>query len=268
MESHMPRPPLCHILLVLSLVILSLMSQVSGRARIIRSAALTESADELEKADAVAIDGSDSDSARKRRDVGSGQSHSQFLCPPEYQGVNYQCLDHSICQPHDVWQGASCAGSSNQVCCRVGLGTASAVASGGGSQQGHVDYYSLPRNLMTQLIQPEAMDMIKTFTPHLRCGAKSPIKSQQCLHRGRIASGNEDAESCFGEWPWHVALLEKQRHKCSKSTLSDYDRWRLRCHIVHPVDLYRYICGGTIISANHVLTAAHCVKGVNTHWTW
>lgn len=269
MEGYVARPPRCHILLLL-MVVVFLLGQVSGRARMI-----IQSTEEIAETVDVHIrearstnennstneNTSTDDGARKRRDVGGGStSHGQFSCPPHYQGVNYQCLDYNVCQPHDVWQGASCAGSSLQVCCRVGLGNAATTASSGGS--GHADYYSLPRNLMSQLISPEATGMFETFIPTLKCGAKSPIQSHQCEIRGRIASANEDAETCFGEWPWHVAILERQRHKCTKSTLTDYDRWRYRCHIVHPVDLYKYICGGTLISVNHVLTAAHCVKGV------
>lgn len=45
-----------------------------------------------------------------------------------------------------------------------------------------------------------------------------------------------DGDSEFGEYPWQVAILKKD----PKESV--------------------YVCGGTLIDGNHVLTAAHCVK--------
>ncbi|XP_055548492.1 uncharacterized protein LOC129732053 [Wyeomyia smithii] len=53
------------------------------------------------------------------------------------------------------------------------------------------------------------------------------------LTRGLVHFGNE---SQLGEWPWHVALF----HRMNRASPS-------------------YACGGTIISENYIVTAAHCV---------
>ncbi|XP_046399362.1 uncharacterized protein LOC124165869 isoform X2 [Ischnura elegans] len=50
-----------------------------------------------------------------------------------------------------------------------------------------------------------------------------------------------DGDSEFGEYPWQAAILKKD------------------------VQESVYVCGGTLIDAYHVLTAAHCVKGYGPH---
>lgn len=45
-----------------------------------------------------------------------------------------------------------------------------------------------------------------------------------------------DGDSEFGEYPWQVAILKKD----PKESI--------------------YACGGTLIDALHVITAAHCIK--------
>ncbi|XP_065342618.1 uncharacterized protein LOC135941205 isoform X3 [Cloeon dipterum] len=48
-----------------------------------------------------------------------------------------------------------------------------------------------------------------------------------------------DGDSEFGEYPWQAAILKKDAHESV------------------------YVCGGTLIDNQHVITAAHCVKGYN-----
>lgn len=52
-------------------------------------------------------------------------------------------------------------------------------------------------------------------------------------------TGNKDGESEYGEFPWMLAVLREER--VADSSLNVYE------------------CGGSLISANVVLTAAHCV---------
>ncbi|XP_033330848.2 uncharacterized protein LOC117222924 isoform X3 [Megalopta genalis] len=59
---------------------------------------------------------------------------------------------------------------------------------------------------------------------------------------GRIKTPvNVDGDAEFGEYPWQVAILKKD-----------------------PTESV-YVCGGTLISSRHILTAAHCVKTYAAH---
>nr|XP_036221335.1 uncharacterized protein LOC106621020 isoform X1 [Bactrocera oleae] len=68
-----------------------------------------------------------------------------------------------------------------------------------------------------------------------RCGTRNAAGIT-----GRIKNPSYiDGDSEFGEYPWHVAILKKD----PKESI--------------------YACGGTLIDAQHVITAAHCIKSQN-----
>lgn len=52
-------------------------------------------------------------------------------------------------------------------------------------------------------------------------------------------TGNQDHEAQFGEFPWHAAILKVERNSESVFNV--------------------YMCGGSLIDKNVILTAAHCV---------
>ncbi|XP_029709393.1 chymotrypsinogen A-like [Aedes albopictus] len=70
------------------------------------------------------------------------------------------------------------------------------------------------------------------ITSQFKCGVPQQQKTIQLIVNGFSASK--------GRWPWHVAIFHKN----------------------HP--LTAYVCGGTLISTTHVLTAAHCVINPRT----
>lgn len=59
-----------------------------------------------------------------------------------------------------------------------------------------------------------------------------PCGQRQISHMGFILGGTSAREA---DWPWHAAIFKRQRS-----------------------ELEAYICGGTVISENFILTAAHC----------
>ncbi|BET03234.1 serine protease [Nesidiocoris tenuis] len=78
----------------------------------------------------------------------------------------------------------------------------------------------------------------QTYKPNYgQCG----VRNAQGIN-GRIKNPvYVDGDSEFGEYPWQVAILKKDPQESV------------------------YVCGGTLIDHNHVLTAAHCIKSYTAY---
>ncbi|XP_055612238.1 coagulation factor XI-like [Uranotaenia lowii] len=59
------------------------------------------------------------------------------------------------------------------------------------------------------------------------------------VHKRPTIKGGSSVNS--GDWPWHSAVYHKDRHS------------------------FRYVCGGTLISEEFVITAAHCLFNVDNN---
>ncbi|XP_039747711.1 chymotrypsin-C-like isoform X2 [Pararge aegeria] len=91
-----------------------------------------------------------------------------------------------------------------------------------------VDDEEYCRTPVVGFLQPYASSIIdEESKPWMSCGRRVVDHSEL------IVNGDETKP---GDWPWHAAL-----YKLDKDTLDN-----------------KYICGGTLISKNLVLTAAHC----------
>ncbi|XP_059475791.1 phenoloxidase-activating factor 2-like [Neocloeon triangulifer] len=90
-------------------------------------------------------------------------------------------------------------------------------------------YCGLADSSVCCFFTPDSKPLTSFFaTPSSTAAKSSP---SNCGHRGADTAAIGQARQ--GEWPWHVAVLEK------------------------PDDLY--VCGGSLLDESWVLTAAHCV---------
>ncbi|XP_053651691.2 phenoloxidase-activating factor 2-like [Cherax quadricarinatus] len=112
----------------------------------------------------------------------------------------------------------------------------------------YLDFYDEEYGRLFGSLSKHAKFVLKNYRHKEECGVRN-----EAPQLTRISSGfiNDKVITNFGEFPWHVALLVKERHF---STGSD-----------KPREILRYICGSTLITPGMLVTAAHCVKGIKIH---
>lgn len=81
------------------------------------------------------------------------------------------------------------------------------------------------------ILGTDSENLIQDSLDNPHCGAVP--REPTSLIRTRMIIGGSEAQS--GLWPWQIAVLDQQQ---------------------------RLVCGGTLISSEFVLTAAHCVRGM------
>ncbi|XP_054082409.1 phenoloxidase-activating factor 2-like [Zeugodacus cucurbitae] len=105
------------------------------------------------------------------------------------------------------------------------------------SREGPCGYLEVCCSTEYKLTEPNIL--IQPAERHEGCGYRNPTGVGF-----RITGGNE-GESEFGEFPWMVAILHDG--------------------VIGGKTLNGYVCGGSVIAPNVVLTAAHCVLNLDPH---
>ncbi|CAA9994379.1 unnamed protein product [Nesidiocoris tenuis] len=82
---------------------------------------------------------------------------------------------------------------------------------------------------------------ISTMTKIIGTGVQNRLMPGILQPRSCFQSRDNDCTSFPGEYPWQVAILKKDPQESV------------------------YVCGGTLIDHNHVLTAAHCIKSYTAY---
>lgn len=161
-------------------------------------------------------------------------------CPPDAECVPRHVCRNGIVRPLSP---SACGSHVNdpRVCCRGDHGVRQDRSPYG------MDYYDERYGrLYGNPLSTFARELLSKYRPKDECGVRFHSPSDMA----RVSTGyvGDKGFTSFGEFPWHVALLVRERrHR------SPYSR---------QLTTYRYHCGATLIHPVLLLTAAHCVKGV------
>jgi len=157
---------------------------------------------------------------------GEGSDQGVHVCVPYY---NCDGQTRTIIQTGktdgfgliDIRLGASKCDDYMEVCCKIPTG-------------------GIPPDVVTQrpIVDPDVPLPSSTIPPinpnrGNNCGIRNPNGIDFKI------TGNKDNEAEYGEFPWMVAILDKNYNRDSAETFS--------------------ICGGSLITPSVVLTGAHCV---------
>lgn len=160
-------------------------------------------------------------------------------CPPRAKCVPRHYCKHGTVRPKDP---RACGyGPRDLVCCLQGRGDRYDKSLYG------VDYYDDGYSkAYGNPLSKFAKELLKKYRHKDECG----VRYHSPKDMARVSTGYtvDRGITSFGEFPWHVALLVRER--------------RHNVPYVRQVTLYRYHCGATLIHPILLLTAAHCVKGV------
>ncbi|MPC18133.1 Tryptase-2 [Portunus trituberculatus] len=161
-------------------------------------------------------------------------------CPSRAECIPKHHCKHGTVRPRDP----SACGAGHRghlVCCLQVRGDRYDKSSYG------MDYYDdRYGKLYASPLSKFAKEVLHNYRHKDECG----VRYHSPKDMARVSTGyiGDKGFTSFGEYPWHVALLVRERHH--------------RLPFVRQLTTYRYHCGATLIHPVLLLTAAHCVKGI------